>query len=58
MVPAGLSDTQAAALGLAGITALDAITELGLTTDDTVLVVGASGDDGSPCSWPPPRGHG
>jgi NADPH:quinone reductase-like Zn-dependent oxidoreductase len=47
VVPAGLSDTQAAALGLAGITALDAITELGLTTDDTVLVVGASGGVGS-----------
>jgi NADPH:quinone reductase-like Zn-dependent oxidoreductase len=46
-VPAGLSDAQAAALGLAGITAFDAITELALTTRDTVLVVGAAGGVGS-----------
>jgi NADPH:quinone reductase-like Zn-dependent oxidoreductase len=46
-VPATVSDTQAAALGLAGITALDAIAALNLSSEDSVLVVGATGGVGS-----------
>ncbi len=46
-VPSAVSDTQAAAVGLAGITALDAIAELHLSGDDSVLVVGATGGVGS-----------
>ncbi|HEY5186501.1 MAG TPA: NADP-dependent oxidoreductase [Actinomycetes bacterium] len=47
VVPAGLSSVDAAAVGLAGIAALDAVDAAGVTADDTVLVSGAAGGVGS-----------
>lgn len=45
--PAGLSFEQAAALPLAGLTAFQTLTRLGVTTGDTVLIHGASGGVGA-----------
>jgi NADPH:quinone reductase-like Zn-dependent oxidoreductase len=46
-VPAGVSAVQAAAVGLAGLTALDVVTALDLGPDDVVLVSGATGGVGT-----------
>jgi NADPH:quinone reductase-like Zn-dependent oxidoreductase len=46
-LPSGVDDVQAAAAGLAAITALDAVTAARLTGDDVLLVVGATGGVGS-----------
>ena len=46
-VPEGVSSTQAAAVGLAAVTAVDLVDALTLTGDDTVLVSGATGGVGS-----------
>jgi NADPH:quinone reductase-like Zn-dependent oxidoreductase len=46
-VPAGVSATQAAAVGLAGIAALDAVDVLDVDTTDVVLVSGATGGVGA-----------
>lgn len=45
-IPAGVSDTQAAALGLAAITAQDLVAALSLSPADVVLVAGATGGVG------------
>ncbi|MCU1613091.1 MAG: Alcohol dehydrogenase GroES domain protein [Frankiales bacterium] len=46
-VPAGVSTVQAAAVGLAGITALDAVDALDVGTGDVVLISGATGGVGA-----------
>lgn len=46
-VPAAVSDEQAAAVGLAGVTALDLLTALDVSADDTLLVSGATGGVGA-----------
>jgi NADPH:quinone reductase-like Zn-dependent oxidoreductase len=46
-VPAGVSAAQAAAVGLAGVTALDTVDALDVGADDVVLVSGATGGVGS-----------
>jgi NADPH:quinone reductase-like Zn-dependent oxidoreductase len=46
-VPPAVSDAQAAAVGLAGVTALDAVSELHVSSGDCVLVVGATGGVGA-----------
>jgi NADPH:quinone reductase len=46
-IPPGVTTTQAAAVGLAGITALDLVTTLDVTKDDVVLVSGATGGVGA-----------
>jgi NADPH:quinone reductase len=46
-IPEGLSDREAAALPMAGMTARDALDRLELTAGSTLLVVGASGGIGS-----------
>ncbi len=46
-IPAGVDPQQAAAMGIAGLTALNCVRELGRVTDsDRVLVLGASGGVG------------
>jgi NADPH:quinone reductase-like Zn-dependent oxidoreductase len=45
-IPAGVSDPQAAAVGLAAVTARDLVDALGLTDADVVLVSGATGGVG------------
>jgi NADPH:quinone reductase len=45
--PFGLEDTDAAAVPLAGVTALTALTTLGLAQGSTLVVLGASGGVGS-----------
>jgi NADPH:quinone reductase-like Zn-dependent oxidoreductase len=42
-IPAGLSDAQAAALPTPGLTALAGLDALGVTSDTTLLIIGASG---------------
>jgi NADPH:quinone reductase-like Zn-dependent oxidoreductase len=46
-VPASVTAAQAAAVGLAGITALDAVSALGVAAGDAVLVSGATGGVGA-----------
>jgi NADPH2:quinone reductase len=46
-LPDGIDFTEAAALGLAGTAAVDAFDASGVTADQTVLVVGATGGGGS-----------
>ena len=47
-IPAGVDPQQAAAMGIAGLTALNCVRELGRVTDsDRVLVLGASGGVGN-----------
>ncbi len=46
-VPADVSAAEAAALGLAGVTAHDLVAALNLTVEDTVLVAGATGGVGA-----------
>jgi NADPH:quinone reductase-like Zn-dependent oxidoreductase len=46
-VPDGVTAVQAAALGLAGVSARDMVDALSLTTDDVVLVSGATGGVGA-----------
>lgn len=47
-VPAGVDTRDAAAMGIAGLTAVNCVRELGrVTADDRVLVLGASGGVGS-----------
>jgi NADPH2:quinone reductase len=47
-LPAGVAPREAAALGIAGLTALNCVRELGqVTAEDRVLVLGASGGVGS-----------
>jgi NADPH:quinone reductase-like Zn-dependent oxidoreductase len=46
-VPDGVSAVQAAAVGLGGVTALDAVDALDVGTDDVVLVSGATGGVGA-----------
>jgi NADPH2:quinone reductase len=47
-VPAGVAAEDAAAMGIAGLTALNVVRDLGkVTSDDRVLVLGASGGVGS-----------
>lgn len=45
-IPAGVDTEGAAALGLAGVTALDLVDALAVSAQDTVLVVGATGGVG------------
>jgi NADPH:quinone reductase-like Zn-dependent oxidoreductase len=45
-VPPDVSDAQAAAVGLAAVTALDAVSELRISSGECVLVVGATGGVG------------
>lgn len=45
--PEGVSDPEAAALGLAGVTALAAINGAGIVADSVVLVSGATGGVGT-----------
>jgi NADPH:quinone reductase-like Zn-dependent oxidoreductase len=46
-VPDGVTAVQAAALGLAGVSARDMVDALSLTTDDVVLISGATGGVGA-----------
>ncbi len=46
-IPDGVSDAQAAGVGIAGVTALDVVELSGITPGSTVLVLGASGGVGS-----------
>jgi NADPH:quinone reductase-like Zn-dependent oxidoreductase len=45
-MPTGVTSAQAAATGLAGVTATDLVGALSLTTDDVVLISGATGGVG------------
>jgi NADPH:quinone reductase-like Zn-dependent oxidoreductase len=47
VIPPEMTFEQAAAVGLAGITARDLVDALGLTSEDTVLVAGATGGVGT-----------
>jgi NADPH:quinone reductase-like Zn-dependent oxidoreductase len=46
-VPDSVTTVQAAAVGLAGITAVDAVAELGIASGDVVLISGATGGVGA-----------
>lgn len=46
-IPAGVTDAQAASVGIAGVTALDIVELAGVEAGMTVLVLGASGGVGS-----------
>lgn len=46
-VPANVTSVQAAAVGLAAVTALDAVTTLDVSADDVVLIAGATGGVGA-----------